>query len=66
MNKNYIAPQIESMDVLPEELMADSKAMNAVIDGNTAVGKGYGGTDNVGLDADSRFFDDFWDDDDEY
>ena len=66
MNKNYIAPQIESMDVLPEEMMADSKAVNGIINGNTAVGKGYGGVDNVGLDADSRFFDDFWDDDDEY
>ena len=66
MNKNYIAPQIESMDVEPEEMMVDSKAMNAVIDGNTPIGKGYGGVDNVGLDADSRFFDDFWDDDDEY
>ena len=66
MNKNYIAPQIESMDVEPEEMMVDSKAMNAVIDGNTAVGNGYGGVDNVGLDADSRLFDDLWDDDDEY
>jgi len=62
MNKNYIAPQIESMDVLPEEMMADSKAINAVIGGNS-VGKGYGGVDNVGLDADSRLFDDLWDDD---
>ena len=66
MNKNYIAPQIESMDVEPEEMMVDSKAMNAVIDGNTPIGKGYGGVDNVGLDADSRLFDDLWDDDDEY
>ena len=63
MNKNYIAPQIESMDVEPEEMMVDSKAMNAVIDGNTPIGKGYGGVDNVGLDADSRLFDDLWDDD---
>ena len=66
MNKNYIAPQIESLDILPEEMIADSKAVNGVLNGNTAVGNGYGGVDNVGLDADSRFFDDFWDDDDEY
>jgi hypothetical protein len=32
MNKNYIAPQIESMDVEPEEMMVDSKAMNATLD----------------------------------
>ena len=66
MNKNYIAPQIESIDVESEEMMVDSKAMNAVIDGNTPIGKGYGGIAPDGLDADSRFFDDFWDDDDEY
>lgn len=64
MNKNYIAPQIESLDVEPEEMMVDSKAMNAVVEGNTPIFKGYGGTDNVGLDADSRLFDDLWDDDD--
>ena len=66
MNKNYIAPQIESLDILPEEMIADSKAVNGVLNGNTAVGNGYGGVDNVGLDADSRFFVFFWDDDDEY
>jgi hypothetical protein len=66
MNKNYIAPQIESMDVEPEEMMVDSKAMNATLDGDTPVGNGYGGIAPNGLDADSRFFDDFWDDDDEY
>ena len=64
MNKNYIAPQIESMDVEPEEMMVDSKAMNATFDGDTSVGNGYGGIAPDGLDADSRFFDDLWDDDD--
>ena len=64
MNKKYIAPQIESMEVGPEEMIADSKAMNGYLNGNT-IGKGYGGVDNVGLDADSRLFDDLgWDDDD--
>ena len=63
MNKNYIAPQIESLDILPEEMIADSKAVNGIINGTTTVGSGYGGVDNVGLDADSRFFDDLWDDD---
>lgn len=62
MNKNYIAPQIESLDVQPEEMMADSKAMNAVINGNS-IGKGYGGLADDGKEADSRFFDDLWDDD---
>lgn len=66
MKKQYIAPLIESLDVQPEEMMADSKAMNAVIDGNTPIGKGYGGIADEGREADSRFFDDFWDDDDEY
>ena len=65
MNKNYIAPQIESIDVEPEEMMADSKALKATINGNT-IGNGYGGVDNVGLDADSRLFDDLGWDDDEY
>ena len=62
MNKNYIAPQIESIDVESEEMMVDSKAMNAAIKGNT-VGDGYGGVAPDGLEADSRFFDDLWDDD---
>ena len=65
MNKKYIAPQIESMEVGPEEMMVDSNGVNAVLNGNT-IGKGYGGVDNVGLDADSRLFDDLGWDDDEY
>lgn len=65
MNKNYIAPQIESIDVESEEMMADSKAVKATINGNT-IGNGYGGIADEGREADSRFFDDFWDDDDEY
>ena len=64
MKKQYIAPFIESLDVQPEEMMADSK-VNAVINGNS-IGSGYGGIADDGREADSRFFDDFWDDDDEY
>lgn len=66
MNKKYITPLIEAMDIQPEEMIADSKAVNAILNGKT-IGNGYGGVAGNGIEADSRFFDDLgWDLDDDF
>lgn len=61
MKKNYIAPDIQDLQVEEEDFIAASKMNTEGLDGFG----GYGGN-AISKEADSRFFDDFWDDDDEY
>ena len=64
MKKNYIAPEIQDLQVEEEDFIAAS-GLNANTDVLDGFG-GYGGKTNS-KDPASRLFDDLgWDDDDEY
>ena len=65
MKKQYMAPQIQSMVIQPVVMQADSAKMYAGLKGKGKIGKGYGGIAADGTEADSRFFDD-WDDDEDF
>ena len=58
MKKNYITPEIQDMQIEEEDFIA---ASNLTADGLDGFG-GYGGK-TTSKEADSRFFDDLWDDD---